>query len=102
MPKLFDWYITMHPMDAAHMLRWEGREYLGEKDFFFVGHGNVTGSPKFWDGEFIHTSVIKRLDFIEEDELLRIHTQNSIYDCALRDCDFRMGRDATVCQIIRY
>ena len=89
MPKLYDWFITMHPMKAKHILKWEEREYLGKRDFFFAGHGNVIGSPKFWEGEFIHTSAIKRLEYIEGDELLRIHTQNSIYDCALRNCSFR-------------
>lgn len=89
MPKLYDWFITMHPMKAKHILKWEEREYLGKRDFFFAGHGNVIGSPKFWEGEFIHTSAIKWLEYIEGDELLRIHTQNSIYDCALRNCSFR-------------
>ncbi len=89
MPKLYDWFITMHPMKAKHILQWEGREYLGKRDFFFAGHGNVIGSPKFWAGEFINTSVIKRLEYMGNDELLRIHTQNSIYDCALRNCSFR-------------
>lgn len=89
MLKLFDWFITMHPIKAKHILQWEGREYLGKRDFFFAGHGNVIGSPKFGVGEFINTSVIKRLEYMENDELLRIHTQNSIYDCALRNCSFR-------------
>lgn len=89
MPKLYDWFITMHPMTAKQVLQWEGREYLGKSEFFFAGHGNVIGSSKFWKGEFINTSVIKRLEYIENEELLRIHTQNSIYDCALRDCNFR-------------
>ena len=89
MPKLYDWFITMHPMTAKQVLQWEGREYLGKSEFFFAGHGNVIGSSKFWVGEFINTSVIKRLEFMENDELLRIHTQNSIYDCALRNCSFR-------------
>ena len=89
MPKLYDWFITMHPMKAKHILQWEGREYLGKSEFFFAGHGNVIGSSKFWVGEFINTSVIKRLEYMENDELLRIHTQNSIYDCALRNCSFR-------------
>ncbi len=89
MPKFYDWFITKHPMKSKHMLKWEGREYLGKRDFFFAGHGNVIGSPKFWKGEFINTSAIKRLEYIENEELLRIHTQNSIYDCALRNCSFR-------------
>lgn len=89
MPKFYDWFITMHPMKSKHMSKWEEREYLGERDYFFAGHGNVIGSPKFWRGEFINTSVIKRLEYMENNELLRIHTQHSIYDCALRNCSFR-------------
>ena len=89
MPMFYDWFITKHPMKSKHMLKWEEREYLGKRDYFFAGHGNVIGSPKFWKGEFINTSAIKRLEYIENEELLRIHTQNSIYDCALRDCSFR-------------
>ena len=88
MPKFFDWYVTKHSMDLDEVQEWEEEEYLGKSEFFFIGHGNVMNSPKFFDGERIHTSVIKRLEYIEGDELLRIHTQNSIYDCALKDCDF--------------
>ena len=94
MPRFFDWYITEHQDDE--MTEWERRESLGKGRFFYIGHGNVTDSPKFEDGDRIRTSVVKRLEFIKEDELLRVHTQNSIYDCAMRDCDFRQQEPLAV------
>ncbi len=85
MPRLFRWQITKHAYEKGDV----SPKYIGHREgCFLLGHGYVMDSPKFMDGTFIHTSGIQRMDYVEENGWLRLHTKNSVYDCALADCDF--------------
>lgn len=67
MPKLYNWYIL-------------------DKGNYYVAHGNVVGSDRFQDSLKIHTSKIEKVDI--SDELVKIHTKNTVYQCNLQDCLF--------------
>ena len=92
MAVLENWHITCEPMDLDVYPEWgeDEKEYLGKPKCYYIGHGNVIGSPKFRPDEYIHTSVIKQIEFDEDELRLRIHTQNSVYDCLISTCDYGM------------
>lgn len=79
---LFDWYITRHAIHTAHEIKLEKREYLGKNKCFYVAHGSLTQKVN----DPIRTSVLKQLEFTEDDACLRVYTQNSIYVCPLKEC----------------
>ncbi len=85
---LYDWYITKYLMNAKFQKRLQELDYIGKDECYYMAHGNVVDSPKFPDELPIHTSPIKRLEWISEEDRLRVHTVNSIYDCAVKDCRF--------------
>lgn len=90
MPRLLDWVITRHTLLGIDPAKYQDYDFLGKDQCFFMGHGYVVDSPKFLSGEYIHTSPLQRMKFIENEGTLRLHTLNSIYDCCLRDCNFTM------------
>lgn len=88
MARLFHWFISKWPMNATFQTRLQEIDYIGKDECYYMAQGNVMNSPKFPDGIHIHTSPIKRLEWVAVEELLRVHTVNSIYDCAVKDCRF--------------
>ena len=88
MVKLLHWFISKLPMNERIQKSFQMIDYIGKDDCYYMAQGNVENSPKFPDGIHIHTSPIKRLEWIADEERLRVHTVNSIYDCAIKDCRF--------------
>ena len=86
---LFDWYISRHPVDSNHIPKLEKRDYIGKKDCFYVLHGSIEKGFDPFGQHRRRTSAIKKMEYLENDRILRIHTQNSIYDCPLDDCKRR-------------
>ena len=90
MAVLKNWQITCQIMDLEVCPGWDedDKDYLGKPNFFYVAHGNVFGNPKFSPGYYIHTSAIKKVDYNEDEKILRVYTQNSLYECYVRHCAF--------------
>lgn len=83
---LYDWYISRHPVDSNHIPKLEKRDYIGKKDCFYVLHGSIEKGFDPFGQHRRRTSAVKEMEYLENDRILRIHTQNSIYDCPLDDC----------------
>ncbi len=86
MKKLFDWYITKHPINANAIKELDGVEYLGKEDYFYIAHGRMLDKSEPSGSARWRTSVIRKLEFITESNLLHIHTLNSIYVCNVDEC----------------
>lgn len=65
MPELINWYM----------------EKCSDRSTVRIAHGIVFGSPKFRDGQSIHTSGIQEI--VREGDILKIQTQNSVYEGSL-------------------
>lgn len=46
--------------------------------------GNVFNNPNFYEGQIIHTSIVKDI-ILEDKDIIALHTANSIYYCDLKD-----------------
>lgn len=84
--KLFHWYITRHPVDTHHEPKLSGRDYLGKEVCFYVVRGRIKKGTDLFGQYKRRTSAIKSMEYIEREEMLRVYTQNSVYDCLLSDC----------------
>ena len=86
MKNLFDWYITKYPINANAIKELDGVEYLGKEDYFYIAHGRILDKSEPSGSARWRTSVIRKLEFIPESNLLHIHTLNSIYVCNVDAC----------------
>ena len=86
MKKLFDWYITRHPINANAIKELNGVEYLGQEDYFYIAHGRILDESEPSGSARWRTSVIRKLEFMAKSNLLHIHTLNSIYVCSVDEC----------------
>ncbi len=89
MKKLFDWYITRHPTNVYAIEELEGVEYLGQEDYFYIAHGRMLDKSEPSGSAKWRTSVIRKLEFVEESNSLHIHTLNSIYVCSVDECKIK-------------
>lgn len=53
--------------------------YFVDEEEYLIAYGNAYDNPKFYRGQFIHTSMVMSIEMLED--RLRIHTRNSVYDC---------------------
>ena len=60
------------------MKKWSFQIFWKEEAANLCGY--AFGNPKFADGTWINTSAIHKIEVLEE--CLRVHTRNSVYDCA--------------------
>lgn len=89
MKKLFDWYITRHPTNVYAIEELKGVEYLGQEDCFYIAHGRMLDKSEPSGSAKWRTSVIRKLEFVEESNSLHIHTLNSIYVCSVGECKIK-------------
>ena len=86
MTALFDWYISRHPVDSDDKPTLENQDYIGKKDCFYMLHGSIEKGFDPFEQNRRRTSAVKKMEYLEEDRILRVHTQETIYDCPLDDC----------------
>ena len=67
---------------------WYMNEFEEEGKKYKILFGIVSGHSKIKDGTFIHTSVVNEVTIDEEKEELVATTQNNVYHCQLKYCEF--------------
>ncbi len=86
MQTFFDWYISRHPVDSDDKSKLENQDYIGKTDCFYLVHGSTEKEVNPFQRHRKLSSAIKKMEYLEDDRVLRVHTLDSIYDCPLADC----------------